>query len=204
MTVAESRVNAPHARSALRYFSDMRKPLVVMAIIASFGTALAGPSVEGSATPNAPASRADAWTYELEIGTALLHGLASTPTQYGGVGALSVGVGRFITPNFALSGRIDNVLSFDDVPGYYTTIGPDAQLWFGQVWIGAGLGFGFAYVCQQDCTRTYALAGELRVGYAFSKMSGGTNISLQATKHVALSGPDEPEIVSLLVGGQVF
>jgi hypothetical protein len=126
-----------------------------------------------------------------------------------GFGGASLGVGHWVTPKLAVSGRIAGVTIVDQgARASALFIGPSAQYWVDDhFWAGGGLGLGL-YMTSDDSNNGDVLAGlglDLRVGYTFTTNNVNTwNTSLEINPGRFSDTPESAWItgVGILVGYQ--
>lgn len=139
--------------------------------------------------PQQPVSLHDGVTFEANLGLGWAR--TSVEGQGGdtsdlGVGGLSVGVGGWINPQIAVTGRIAGVTipGAGDARASAIFAGPAIQYWVdNRFWLGGGLGLGLLAGQDQSGTQQDSIAGfglDLRVGYTFNEGSEHTiNASLE-------------------------
>jgi hypothetical protein len=144
--------------------------------------------------PSTTESLRNGVTFEanLGIGWLRLSGDGESDTSDLG-GAFCIGVGGWVSPKLAITGRLATVTAFDSAGGYdftYTNamIGGALQYWIDDhIWLGGGLGLGRYRVSvsadgdsASDSIDGFAL--DLRAGYTFSQGTDSTwNASVELT-----------------------
>jgi len=138
------------------------------------------------AQPPAPVSLHNGMTVELNLGLGWIRisDDSNSNTSDLGVGGLSGGVGGWVNPHVAITGRLGGVTV--GVPGGRVSnifLGPAVQYWVDDhFWLGGGLGLGI-YALSPDSGSDRSLTGigvDLRVGYTFNEGTEHTfNASLE-------------------------
>jgi len=138
-----------------------------------------------------PMQPQDGWSFhrtmtlELNLGIGWLHAQADgdSDTSDLGIGGLSLGVGGWVNPQMAITGRIAGVtLSEDGATLTNAFIGPAIQYWVNpHTWIGGGAGIGVLRAAfEGDSESTTGFALDLRAGYTFNEGTESTfNISFE-------------------------
>jgi len=127
-------------------------------------------------------------TFELNLGIGWIRAANDSDSETSdlGIGGLNLGVGGWVNPKLAISGRIAGVTYSEDgaslTQGF---LGVSAQYWIDDhFWAGGGVGFGIIRVdidgFGDDSKGGFGLDG--RVGYSFMTTSENTfNVSLELT-----------------------
>ena len=125
-------------------------------------------------------------TFEANIGFGAVHVSVDNgdSDSEGALGGLDIGLGAFITPNVAITGRIAGATYFEDdntlTVGFF---GPSLQYWASDtLWFGGGVGLGFAALSigPDDVIREEDIGLDLRVGYTFPTLTQNSfNISFE-------------------------
>lgn len=131
------------------------------------------------AQPPQPVSLHDGMTFELNLGLGWVRASANdtSDTSNLGIGGLSLGVGGWVSPKLAITGRIAGVtLSENGARLSDIFFGPSAQYWIDDhFWLGGGAGLGILAVSNNANSDSITGVGlDLRIGYTFSAGSENT------------------------------
>jgi hypothetical protein len=138
--------------------------------------------------PQQPTTLHNGMTFELNLGIGWVR--VSPEGEDGrtsdlGIGGLSLGVGGWINPQLAITGRIAGVtLTEGDARASAIFFGPSAQYWVDpHFWVGGGLGLGLLAGTDSSGNSEDSISGfgvDLRLGYTFNEGSENTiNTSLE-------------------------
>jgi hypothetical protein len=144
-----------------------------------------------------PESLHNGMTVELNIGFGWIHfsadngGSSASDTSDLALGGLDLGIGGWVSPHLAITGRFAGV-TYSESQGGATGrltdgfVGPVAQYWIdNHLWFGGGIGLGFLAVSyndgsSSDSDSTSGLSFDLRGGYTFNEGTENTfNVSLE-------------------------
>jgi hypothetical protein len=140
-------------------------------------------------TPQPPESLHNGMTVELNIGFGWIHASngSSSDTSDLSLGGLDLGVGGWVSPKLAITGRLAGV-TFSQNGGRFTDgfLGPVAQYWVSDhAWFGGGGGLGVLAVSDSSGNNNDSVSGfsfDLRLGYTFNEGTENTfNASFELT-----------------------
>ena len=124
-------------------------------------------------------------TFELNVGLGWMYAQADgdSDTSDLGIGGLSLGIGGWVSPQLAITGRIAGVtLSENDATLSNIFVGPSVQYWLNpNAWIGGGAGVGILRLAAGgESDSVNGLSLDLRAGYTFNPGTENTfNISFE-------------------------
>ena len=139
--------------------------------------------------PQGPRNFHESMTFEVNVGigwmrTSPENGDAFTSDL--GVGGISLGIGGWVNPKLAITGRAAGVTipGEGDAQASAIFLGPSVQYWVdNRFWFGGGAGLGVITGQDQNGNEqdpVFGLAFDLRVGYTFNEGSANTfNASLE-------------------------
>jgi hypothetical protein len=139
--------------------------------------------------PQGPRNFHESMTFELNLGIGWTRTSPENVDAFNsdlGVGGLSIGVGGWVSPKLAVTGRLAGVTvgGQDEAQTSAIFLGPSVQYWVdNHFWFGGGAGLGLDAGKDTSGTSKKSVAGiglDFRVGYTFNEGSPNTfNASLE-------------------------
>jgi hypothetical protein len=131
--------------------------------------------------PPQPVSLKNGMTVELNLGLGWMTS-SESDKSYTGIGGLSLGVGGWVSPQVAITGRIAGAtISENGEQLSNIFFGPSLQYWVNDnFWLGGGIGLGILADNCDGCESVTGFGFDARVGYTFSVSSENTfNVSFE-------------------------